>query len=57
LASTRSTPAWPSAAGFSGHGFKFASVMGEILADIALDGKTAHPIGFLSPERFRKRLN
>jgi glycine/D-amino acid oxidase-like deaminating enzyme len=28
--------------------------MGEILADLALDGKTAHPIGFLSPERFRK---
>jgi sarcosine oxidase len=39
------------AAGFSGHGFKFASVMGEILADLALDGKTAHPIGFLSPKR------
>jgi len=42
------------AAGFSGHGFKFASVMGEILADLALDGKTVHPIGFLSPERPRK---
>ncbi|MFO0675879.1 MAG: N-methyl-L-tryptophan oxidase [Polyangiaceae bacterium] len=28
------------AAGFSGHGFKFASVMGEILADLALDGRT-----------------
>jgi glycine/D-amino acid oxidase-like deaminating enzyme len=42
------------AAGFSGHGFKFASVMGEILADLALDGKTPQPIGFLSPERFRK---
>jgi len=41
------------AAGFSGHGFKFASVMGEILADLALAGKTAHPIGFLSPERLR----
>ena len=41
-------------AGFSGHGFKFASVMGEILADLALDGKTAHPIGFLSPDRFGK---
>ena len=26
------------AAGFSGHGFKFASVMGEILADFALEG-------------------
>lgn len=40
------------AAGFSGHGFKFASVMGEILADLALDGRTRHPVGFLSPERF-----
>jgi sarcosine oxidase len=26
------------AAGFSGHGFKFASVVGEILADLALEG-------------------
>jgi len=40
------------AAGFSGHGFKFASVMGEILADLALDGRTNHPIGFLSPNRW-----
>lgn len=36
----------------SGHGFKFASVMGEILADLALDGSTALPIGFLSAARF-----
>ncbi|GAA3313206.1 hypothetical protein GCM10020331_002780 [Ectobacillus funiculus] len=27
------------AAGFSGHGFKFASVVGEILADLVIDGK------------------
>ena len=44
------------AAGFSGHGFKFASVMGEILADLALgdtgDRPVPHPIGFLSPTRF-----
>lgn len=40
------------AAGFSGHGFKFASVVGEILADLALDGTTARPIGFLRPGRF-----
>jgi sarcosine oxidase len=39
------------AAGFSGHGFKFASVIGEVLADLALDGRTGHPIGFLSPSR------
>lgn len=29
----------------SGHGFKFSSVMGEILADLALDGATRHDIG------------
>jgi sarcosine oxidase len=43
------------AAGFSGHGFKFASVVGEILADLAIDGATRHPIGFLSASRFRPR--
>lgn len=35
----------------SGHGFKFASVVGEILADLALDGGTAlpvHPFSFAS---------
>jgi sarcosine oxidase len=36
----------------SGHGFKFASVMGEVLADLALDGATRHPIGFLAASRF-----
>jgi sarcosine oxidase len=36
----------------SGHGFKFASVMGEVLADLALGGATRHPIGFLSASRF-----
>jgi sarcosine oxidase len=39
--------------GFSGHGFKFGSVMGEVLADLATAGRTRHPIGFLSAERFR----
>jgi monomeric sarcosine oxidase len=39
-------------AGLSGHGFKFASVLGEIMADLALDGATRQPIGFLSPTRF-----
>jgi len=29
------------AAGFSGHGFKFASVLGEVIAEIALDGQHA----------------
>jgi sarcosine oxidase len=40
------------AAGFSGHGFKFASVIGEVLADLALTGTTPQPVGFLSPQRF-----
>jgi sarcosine oxidase len=39
-------------AGFSGHGFKFCSVVGEILADLALDGATSHDIGFLRLDRF-----
>ncbi|HEY1947103.1 MAG TPA: N-methyl-L-tryptophan oxidase [Bryobacteraceae bacterium] len=42
------------AAGFSGHGFKFTSVMGEILADLAVDRRTSHPIDFLSPARFKR---
>jgi sarcosine oxidase len=40
------------AAGFSGHGFKFSSVVGEIMADLAMNGGTALPIGFLSARRF-----
>jgi sarcosine oxidase len=38
----------------SGHGFKFASVMGEVVADLATSGKTAYDISFLSPERFSR---
>jgi monomeric sarcosine oxidase len=40
------------AAGMSGHGFKFAPVLGEALADLAWDGATRLPIGFLSATRF-----
>jgi sarcosine oxidase len=40
------------AGGFSGHGFKFAPVMGEVLADLAQHGRTSRPIGFLRPTRF-----
>ena len=36
----------------SGHGFKFAPVIGEVLADLALEGATEWPIGFLSANRF-----
>ena len=41
------------AAGFSGHGFKFCSVVGEILADLALDGATRHDISLFSLTRRR----
>jgi sarcosine oxidase len=39
------------AAGLSGHGFKFTPVLGEILADLVLDGKTTQPIDFLRLDR------
>jgi sarcosine oxidase len=51
-------PAHPQVAvacGFSGHGFKFASVVGEILADLALTGRTALPIGMFAADRFNRR--
>jgi sarcosine oxidase len=32
------------ASGFSGHGFKFASVIGEIMADLAMFGQTTHDL-------------
>lgn len=39
------------AAGFSGHGFKFVPVIGEILADLATTGGTSHDIGLFDPRR------
>jgi sarcosine oxidase len=44
------------ACGFSGHGFKFASVVGEILADLALKGKTDLPMQLLNAERISYNL-
>lgn len=41
------------ATGFSGHGFKFGSVVGEIVADLAVKGKSEMSLGFLSLERFK----
>jgi sarcosine oxidase len=35
-------------AGFSGHGFKLSPAMGDIAADLALDGTSAQPIDFVS---------
>jgi sarcosine oxidase len=44
------------ATGFSGHGFKFSPVIGEILADMILERETKHPTGFLSADRFTNPL-
>jgi sarcosine oxidase len=41
------------ACGFSGHGYKFCSVVGEILADLVTEGTTRHPIDLFSPARLR----
>ena len=40
------------AAGFSGHGYKFSSVVGEILTDLTIDGETSHDIGMFRLSRF-----
>lgn len=43
------------AAGLSGHGFKFAPVLGEALADLVTEGTTSLPIDFLSAARLQRR--
>jgi sarcosine oxidase len=42
------------ACGFSGHGYKFCGVVGEILADLVTEGSTRHPIDLFSPTRLKK---
>ena len=50
--------AWPDTPGVtvvspcSGHGYKFASVIGEIAADLALDGGTDHDLEMFRIDRF-----
>jgi sarcosine oxidase len=44
------------AGGFSGHGFKFCSVVGEILADLAQDGSTRHDISLFQAARFHQEV-
>lgn len=43
------------AAGFSGHGFKFACLIGEVLAEFACDGNTRHPVDLFNPSRWGGR--
>lgn len=40
------------AAGFSGHGFKFSSVVGEILSEMVIKGRTQYDISQFSLSRF-----
>jgi sarcosine oxidase len=39
------------ACGFSGHGFKFTPVMGEVLADLATTGSSAFDLSIFDPQR------
>lgn len=45
------TPGVAFAAGFSGHGFKFAPAIGELLAKLVLDPAAPHPYEFLRCDR------
>jgi sarcosine oxidase len=42
------------AAGFSGHGFKFCSVVGEIMADLAQHGHSRHDLQLFKIQRFQE---
>jgi sarcosine oxidase len=42
------------AAGFTGHGYKFASVVGEIMGDLAINGRTRHDIELFRHDRFHR---
>jgi sarcosine oxidase len=45
------------AAGFSGHGFKFCSVVGEIMADLAQMGQSRHDLNLFRLRRFRETVH
>lgn len=50
-------PAYPNvaiASGFSGHGFKFSSVVGQILSELIISGKTEQNISPFSINRFKE---
>jgi sarcosine oxidase len=49
-------PEWPQvayASACTGHGFKFASVIGEVLADLAMHRQTRHNIELFTHNRFQ----
>ena len=41
----------------SGHGFKFASVLGEVVADIAVGRKPGFDLSFISLDRFTRQVS
>lgn len=43
-------------AGFFGHGFKFSSVVGEVMADLALDGGSRFDLSLFRLRRFDHRF-
>jgi sarcosine oxidase len=43
------------AAGFSGHGFKFCSVVGEMLSNLVITGRAGHDIRLFDPLRFQPK--
>ncbi len=45
------------AAGFSGHGFKFSSVVGEIMADLVQQASSRHDLGLFRMGRFQTELH
>ncbi len=45
-------PAITLALGFSGHGFKFAPVIGELIGQLVTEGQTKQDIAMFSPARF-----
>src|SRR6266487_4966035 len=49
---SRDLPGLTVLAGFSGHGFKLAPVIGEIAAELALTGRSPLPIPLFDPHRF-----
>ena len=38
----------------SGHGFKFSTVVGEVVTELATKGRSKYDLGFVSIARFKK---
>jgi sarcosine oxidase len=49
------SPAVLLALGFSGHGFKFAPAIGEVLADLVIEACPRYDLGLFAPDRYPHR--